>query len=122
MRLLNVHTLKLETFYGATPPPYAILSHTWGEEITFADIENPFAHSITSKKGYDKISKTCAQAKSDGYDYIRIDTCCIDKSSRAELSEAINSMFQWYKASSNCYAFLVLVLLGRDQTKGEKND
>jgi hypothetical protein len=35
-----------------------------------------------------------------------IDTCCIDKSSSAELSEAINSMFKWYNDAEVCYAFL----------------
>lgn len=34
------------------------------------------------------------------------DTCCIDKSSSAELSEAINSMFRWYKNSDVCFALL----------------
>lgn len=31
---------------------------------------------------------------------------CIDKSSSAELSEAINSMFRWYQRANTCYAFL----------------
>jgi hypothetical protein len=31
---------------------------------------------------------------------------CIDKSSSAELSEAINSMYRWYKTSAICYAYL----------------
>jgi hypothetical protein len=31
---------------------------------------------------------------------------CIDKTSSAELSEAINSMFMWYKKAQVCYAFL----------------
>jgi hypothetical protein len=30
----------------------------------------------------------------------------IDKSSSAELSEAINSMFAWYQTSTVCYAYL----------------
>ncbi|KAK4183351.1 hypothetical protein QBC35DRAFT_114727 [Podospora australis] len=42
----------------------------------------------------------------DHLDYIWIDTCCIDKSSSAELQEAINSMFAWYMSASICYAFL----------------
>ena len=32
--------------------------------------------------------------------------CCIDKTSSAELSEAINSMFRWYQNAAVCYAFL----------------
>lgn len=35
-----------------------------------------------------------------------MDTCCIDKSSSAELSEAVNSMFQWYRKATVCYAYL----------------
>lgn len=35
-----------------------------------------------------------------------IDTCCIDKRSSAELSEAINSMYKWYQGAKVCYAFL----------------
>jgi hypothetical protein len=31
---------------------------------------------------------------------------CIDKTSSAELSEAINSMFRWYKNAQVCYAYL----------------
>lgn len=33
-------------------------------------------------------------------------SCCIDKSSSAELSEAINSMFRWYRDAEVCYAYL----------------
>src|SRR5215469_14985718 len=32
--------------------------------------------------------------------------CCIDKTSSAELSEAINSMFRWYAQAQCCYAHL----------------
>ncbi|KAI8681067.1 HET domain-containing protein [Fusarium keratoplasticum] len=34
------------------------------------------------------------------------DTCCIDKSSSAELDEAIRSMFRWYRNSSICFIHL----------------
>jgi hypothetical protein len=54
----------------------------------------------------DKVLKSAKLASQDGYKYIWIDTCCIDKSSSAELSEAINSMFSWYQGSAVCYAFL----------------
>lgn len=37
------------------------------------------------------------------------DTCCIDKSSSAELSEAINPMYQWYKSAVMCYVYLSTV-------------
>ncbi|RDW56743.1 hypothetical protein BP6252_13998 [Coleophoma cylindrospora] len=103
MRLLNTHTIQLEEFFDKVPP-YAILSHTWAdEEVTFQDLEKPYH---TAKVGYANIKETCRLARDDGYQYVWIDTCCIDKSSSAELSEAINSMFNWYKDASICYAYL----------------
>jgi hypothetical protein len=40
MRLLNVHSGRLEEFFGRHIPEYAILSHTWGAtEIVFSDIQ-----------------------------------------------------------------------------------
>jgi hypothetical protein len=33
-------------------------------------------------------------------------TCYIDKTSSAELSEAINSMYHWYQESGVCYTYL----------------
>ncbi len=56
--------------------------------------------------GYAKIEGCCAQARADGWEYAWVDSCCIDKSSSAELSEAINSMFKWYRNAQVCYAFL----------------
>jgi len=58
------------------------------------------------KKGFTKIEGCAAVAKRSALDYIWVDTCCINKSSSAELSEAINSMFRWYQDSERCYAFL----------------
>jgi len=110
MRLINCTTLQLEEFFGSDIPPYAILSHTWGdEEVTFADL--PLNQPTTvARAGYRKITFTCAQAIYDGLNYAWIDTCCIDKSSSSELSEAINSMFAWYRDSDRCYAYLSDVL------------
>ena len=103
MHLLNTNTQRLKYFLTDVPH-YAILSHTWGEEeVTFDDIEKPHAPAM---KGYQKILKSCAQAMRDGFDWIWIDTCCIDKRSSAELSEAINSMYRWYWEAALCYAYL----------------
>jgi hypothetical protein len=105
MRLINCSTLQLEEFFGSAIPPYAILSHTWGDdEVTFADV--PFDESTKARKGYRKIEFTCKQTSRDGLNYAWVDTCCIDKSSSSELSEAINSMFNWYRNSDYCYAYL----------------
>jgi hypothetical protein len=38
--------------------------------------------------------------------FLTYTSCCIDKTSSAELSEAINSMFRWYSRSKVCYAYL----------------
>lgn len=85
---------------------YAILSHTWGEdsdEVTFEDI---LEGSGRDKAGYDKIKFCAEQAARDGLQYFWVDTCCIKKSSDAELSEAINSMFRWYQGAAKCYVYL----------------
>lgn len=54
----------------------------------------------------EKIRRTCAVAREHGYDNVWIDSCCIDQSSSSELSEAINSMYQWYHHARVCYAYL----------------
>jgi hypothetical protein len=104
MRLLVARTLRLVEFFEHDAPPYAILSHTWGQdEVSFQDMQ---AQQAKKKQGYTKIKHCCEQALKDGLEYAWVDTCCIDKSSSAELSEAINSMFQWYAKSKVCYAYL----------------
>ncbi|KAM0803824.1 heterokaryon incompatibility protein-domain-containing protein [Usnea florida] len=104
MRLLDTTTIELSEFFDADIPPYAILSHTWGKnEVTFQDLD-----CVRSKgpQAYSKIAACCAKAASHGVKWVWIDTCCIDKSSSAELSEAINSMYRWYEKSEECYAYL----------------
>lgn len=104
MRLLNVFTLQPQEFNGGGIPTYAILSHTWEEEeVTYQDLTSG---AYASKKGFIKIRACCSQAFNDGYDWVWVDTCCIDKTSSAELSEAINSMFHWYSGAVVCYVFL----------------
>ncbi|EFQ94723.1 hypothetical protein CFE70_001130 [Pyrenophora teres f. teres 0-1] len=61
---------------------------------------------VKHRSGYRKIVKTAKIARNTGRPYFWIDTCCIDKSSSAELQEAINSMFTWYKSSSFCVVYL----------------
>ncbi|KAH8898943.1 HET-domain-containing protein [Thozetella sp. PMI_491] len=105
MWLINGSSLQLEYFPSPEDVPYAILSHTWGDdEVSFQDMADLDAAS--GKAGWAKIEKTCEMAVNDGYSYAWVDTCCIDKSSSAELSEAINSMFLWYLKSAVCYAYL----------------
>ncbi|THU83721.1 HET-domain-containing protein [Dendrothele bispora CBS 962.96] len=120
MRLINTTTLQVVEFLSIDVPPYAILSHTWGnEEVTFRDMMLRFTEDhaveastrIEQKAGFIKIQKSCEIAKRDEFKYIWNDTCCIDKESSAELSEAINSMYSHYGGSGVCYAYLVDVSL-----------
>ncbi|OOF95043.1 hypothetical protein ASPCADRAFT_507032 [Aspergillus carbonarius ITEM 5010] len=104
MRLLQVSDLKLVEFLPDSIPPYAILSHTWGkDEVLFEDILN---NTATNKSAYVKVEGAAKQASANNLEYVWIDNCCIDKSSSAELSEALNSMFAWYENASVCYAYL----------------
>ncbi|KIW13670.1 hypothetical protein PV08_08861 [Exophiala spinifera] len=110
MWLLNARTYRIKHF--TIPPPYAILSHQWGDEedeISFADIRRTREESqarVRRKAGWRKLQGCCEQALKDGLEYVWIDTCCINKESSAKLTEAINSMYRWYKNSVVCYAFL----------------
>ncbi|KAH8884373.1 HET-domain-containing protein, partial [Thozetella sp. PMI_491] len=111
MRLLHTSTLELTTFQRECPP-YAILSHTWEANEPPFEIFLPKPRwlrrlSLLGKRKYPKVIGACALARSKGYEWVWIDTCCIDKSSSAELSEAINSMFKWYQKARVCYAYLV---------------
>ena len=105
MRLLHSTSLEFKTFDDESLLPYAILSHRWGsEEVSYQEM---CEGSGSLKAGYSKIKRCGERAAADGLDYFWADTCCIDKSSSEELSEAINSMYNWYKNALICYAFLV---------------
>lgn len=105
-RLINVHTLELEECSLNSPPGYAILSHTWGQEELSFQIWNTSDHG-RHLHGYRKIEGACRIASEEFHlDYLWADTCCIDKSSSAELTEAINAMFQYYKNAHTCLIYL----------------
>ncbi|KAH8198863.1 hypothetical protein TruAng_006971 [Truncatella angustata] len=105
MRLLNTATFEVEEFVDGGIPDYAILSHTWGrEEVSLQDMQD--LARARQKHGFKKVEQSAGVAVNNGYEYIWVDTCCIDKTSSAELSEAINSMYRWYKESEICYAYL----------------
>jgi hypothetical protein len=107
MWLLNVDTVRLKWFTGPDEVPYAILSHTWGQdEVTFQDMQQTDRAELEKKAGLRKFEFTRGKAKVDELEWVWIDTCCIDKSSSAELQEAINSMLRWYHGSTVCYALL----------------
>jgi hypothetical protein len=109
MRLLQLDkdgTFSLIERTGQDVPPYAILSHTWGndeDEIKFKDITEG---TVDDKLGYRKLKFCQKQAAKDDLQYFWVDTCCINKDSSAELSEALNSMFSWYRLAAKCYVYL----------------
>ncbi|KAI1797134.1 heterokaryon incompatibility protein-domain-containing protein [Ganoderma leucocontextum] len=135
MRLLNTTVGEFHWIDSPLDKPYAILSHTWdGAEQSHHNVVNirttlearstldilPKSHSIdretdtptvrvsilSSPDVSEKVRRACAVARADGYELIWIDSCCIDKSSSAELSEAINSMYNWYRHAKVCYVYL----------------
>ncbi|CAH0045943.1 unnamed protein product [Clonostachys solani] len=112
MKLIHCASGRIESDWAeGVPPPYAILSHTWAQPRDGSPGEVSYQDYVTGRKAspsrnWAKIDKAIQVAVEDGLEYIWIDSCCIDKTSSAELSEAINSMFQWYAAATVCYAHL----------------
>jgi hypothetical protein len=112
MRLLNTKTFELSRlFVPSEVPDYVILSHRWRDgEVTFGDIARcPLTDeegSTRSMRGFLKIQGACKLARDDGYEWIWVDSCCIDKSSSAELQETINAMWRYYSEANYCYAYM----------------
>ena len=103
MRLVNTTTRKVEEIHGKIPE-YAILSHTWDEqEMTLQDMHHPEPEKFVC---FEKVDRCCKLVAKEGFQYVWIDTCCIDKNSSSELSEAINSMYRWYKEAQVCITYL----------------
>ncbi|KAK3305279.1 heterokaryon incompatibility protein-domain-containing protein [Chaetomium strumarium] len=122
MRLLETSSAdipRMREFIGPQIPPYAILSHTWeDEEVTMQQLIAGTADlgGLQAKAGFRKIHRTCEVARTrDRLEYVWVDTCCIDKTSSAELTEAINSMFAWYRDAEVCYVFLADLEPGSDE-------
>lgn len=126
MRLINIHTLDMKEFVAGIPP-YAILSHRWtDDEITLKEFRKRLK---LDSVGYKKLIQFCKMVKRlesarpsfRNVEWVWIDTCCIDKRSSAELSEAINSMFNWYWNAEYCVAYLsdVSTCPATDDTSGK---
>ena len=106
MRLLDANTQTLKQFHER--PPYAIVSHRWGaesDEVLYTDINDP--SRVRSKAmGHEKVLGACSMALYDGLAFLWLDTCCIDRRNKNELTTAINSMYKWYQKSTVCYVYL----------------
>jgi hypothetical protein len=103
MKLIKTADCQVQEFLGRIPE-YVIFSHTWSEdEVTLQDLRSG---NGPGKKGYANIVGCCKKAAEDEYENCWADTFCINKASSAELSEAINSIYQWYRNSGVLYAYL----------------
>ncbi len=120
MWLLSTARAELKCFPSpeSVKEGYATLSHTWKpededgpEEQSFQEVQEIIKQcksNDTNPRDFvsEKIRRCCELAEKHGYKWVWIDTCCIDKTSSAELSEAINSMFRYYALSAICYGYL----------------
>lgn len=124
MRLINTTTEQFEEFFDTQLPQYAILSHRWGRgEISHQDYLDGgmSGDSNLATQGRTKIDNCVCFARERGLEWVWIDTCCIDKKSSAELTEAINSMYSWYAQATECYALLSDVP-SKDDASPEQRD
>lgn len=84
---------------------YAILSDVWGNpEPAYGDIPDPAFPE--GRPGHRNVAKFCEIAREHDMEYAWVDSCCIDRSSDAELNRSIRSMYRWYANSSICIAHL----------------
>lgn len=119
MRLLHTRDLEFRDFFDADIPVYAILSHCWDsvdQEVSYEDLIRGYKKETS---GYRKLQGLCRAVAAVAIDRGWIDTCCIDKRNSAELSEAINSMFSWYKESKACLVYLSDVDVGHQEWRLE---
>ncbi|KAL2106812.1 hypothetical protein VUR80DRAFT_6186 [Thermomyces stellatus] len=117
MRLLHTRTLNLEQFYDLqTRPHYVVLSHTWEPgHLNYADLTDRRERAL-SGPGSALVHHACDVALKLGYEYIWIECICVDGSSTAEVSEAVNSAFRWFQKAAVCLVYLA------DLPAGSPND
>ena len=114
MWLLSTDRAELQFFHHpeSVPGGYAILSHVWeAKEQTFEETQE--LRTVCATTGHNprdraspKVRVSCTIAERLGFRWIWNDTCCINKQSSSELSEAINAMFSYYSLAKVCCAYL----------------
>ena len=93
---------------------YTIMSHCWCAagltgEMQFKELNEATLETVLdlrNRPGYQKIVKSCLLTREEGLEWLWVDTCCIMRESKTGLSEAVNSMYQWYRRSEICFAYL----------------
>ncbi|KAF2818536.1 hypothetical protein CC86DRAFT_399207 [Ophiobolus disseminans] len=88
---------------------FTLTEFTDHDKVTLANLEKD---TEMTKAGYIKLQFCADQASKDNLRYFWVDTCCINKTSSAELTKAINSMSKWYRKATQCYAYLSDVSTG----------
>ncbi|KAH7349796.1 heterokaryon incompatibility protein-domain-containing protein [Plectosphaerella cucumerina] len=114
MRCLNTTTFEIREADQAwfKHHGYAILSHRWQQSEVLFDQATRCANDLRrttgrhANAGMDKILGACITARQLSIEWMWIDSCCINKTYSAELLEALNSMFNWYKDAVVCITFL----------------
>ncbi|KAG8217011.1 hypothetical protein J3R82DRAFT_7325 [Butyriboletus roseoflavus] len=84
---------------------YVVLSHRCGEtsgEASYQDIASRRRRVARFKK----LVQFCETSRRLGCKLAWVDTCCIDKTDTAELSEANHATYKWYANSSLCIVYL----------------
>ncbi|KAH9851048.1 hypothetical protein C2E23DRAFT_886801 [Lenzites betulinus] len=94
---------ELQTEVDETVPQVIALPPT---ASSGPSIESPCTSILDHPRLSAKIKNICKVAREAGYKLVWVDSACIDKTSSAELSEAINSMYEWYRLADVCYAYL----------------
>lgn len=80
---------------------YAILSHRWeDDEVKFNTMQPGDLQRSRKIKG------ACDLARAAKYEYIWIDSVCMDKSNAVETARNINSMFEYYQNAEVCITYL----------------
>ncbi|THU82319.1 hypothetical protein K435DRAFT_784653 [Dendrothele bispora CBS 962.96] len=74
-----------------------------GIQITRQDIQDLDVSKRSLSTGWKKVIGACAHAQKDDFEWIWIDSCCIDKSSNANLSENLD---RYYANAGVCYVHL----------------
>ena len=91
---------------------WIMFSHTWeGKEPTFLDVNRVGSIEELDKSSLnDKLRRFCQTVCEDGYRWAWSDTCCIDKSTSAILSQSLISMYTWYAEAAATLVHLADVL------------
>ncbi|KAK4183097.1 hypothetical protein QBC35DRAFT_350493, partial [Podospora australis] len=118
MRLINTRTRRLE-FSPANSklplPKYAILSesHAPGEDKASSYpnlIQNPKSSNNRQngnrEEDHQRLDKPCLLALSHGFEYIWIDTLCIDHKNNADIAKAVKSTWKRLSRASVCFVYL----------------